>query len=84
MIEYDPAVDGIGLEQMNTGLQEKLNQCFEHVENHGTEQSLKDEIAGLQVQINLLARVLHAVISDQVLNQTDVDQLNVLVQSQNT
>lgn len=75
MLDYDPAVDGIGIEQLNTGLQEKLNECFEHLEQQGTETNLKQEIANLKAQVNLLIKVVYALATDQVMNQQDIDRL---------
>ena len=75
MSDYDPAVDGIGIEQLNIGLQEKLNECFEHIEQQGTESNLKQEIANLKAQVDLLIKVVYALTTDQVMDQQDVNRL---------
>lgn len=75
MLDYDPAVDGIGIEQLNIGLQEKLNECFEHIDQQGTEANLKQEIANLKAQVNLLIKVVYALATDQVMNQEDLNRL---------
>ena len=78
MIDYDPAVDGIGMEQLNTGLQDKLNQCFEHLDQQGTEESLRQEISNLRAQVNLLIKTVHSLATDLVMNQEDIDKLTYL------
>ena len=83
MNDYDPAVDGIGLEQLNIELQDKLNECFKHLEDQGTEENLKQEISILKAQVNLLVRIVHGMIYDYVRDQDDIDRLNYIRSSQN-
>ena len=83
MNDYDPAVDGIGLEQLNIELQDKLYECFKHLEDQGTEENLKQEISILKAQVNLLVRIVHGMIYDYVRDQDDIDRLNYIRSSQN-
>ena len=79
MTEYNPAVDGIGLGQLNTDLQEKLNDCFRHLYEHGNEESLKQEINNLHMQVRLIGEIVYALATDQVLDQDKIDRLGNLV-----
>lgn len=79
MTDYNPAVDGIGLGQLNTDLQQKLNECFQHIDEHGNEESLKQEIGNLHVQVRLIGEIVYALATDKVLDQYKIDRLGNLV-----
>lgn len=81
MINFDPNKDGIGLEQMNIDLREQLEASFDHMNNFSEHMTSEDRrrLINVEAKINLIANLLYQVLTDQVVQQKDIDDLHTIV-----
>ena len=81
MINFDPNKDGIGLEQMNIDLREQLEASFDHMNNFSEHMTSEDRrrLINAEAKINLIANLLYQVLTDQVVQQKDLDSLHMLI-----
>ena len=81
MINYDPDKDGIGLEQMNISLREQLEASFEHMHNFSEHLTSEDRrrLENLEKKVNLISNLLYQSLTDQVIQQEDIEALHTLI-----
>lgn len=81
MINFDPNKDGIGLEQMNIDLRQQLEASFDHMNNFSEHMTSEDRrrLISVEAKINLIANLLYQVLTDQVVQQKDIDDLHTIV-----